>query len=213
MSRFASLSVPVGILRFKGSARQEFLADVWKMYEVSYGAIGMHIPSPQTMLSKYPVWELHVGPDEKAKSFVVYDDTPFGLKVGVGGSDGSPEGKNASKERIRTGYNTEGIFSEVSHLVEKIALAAGVPVVCPAYVSEVIGKHVTEDEDGLHYYRDLTGVGKVRKIMVGHPRGVPTTSYNSPSCPPVESTGRVASWGPDTFDLADHLASVVDLDD
>lgn len=85
------------------------------------------------------------------------------------------------------------------------------PVVCAVTVPEVIKKPVDPSGDGLHYQRSLSGVGKVEKILVGHPRGIETTDPKNPSCPTETSSARFAE-SEDPCDVDTHLACQIDLD-
>jgi hypothetical protein len=115
---------------------------------------------------------------------------------GASGSDGSPEGKQRAVHNIRTRFKQPGVYGEVSHKVKDIALAAGAPVVCVDYVSDILGKNITPVGDN-QYERSLSGVGRVVKVMVGKPRGVPQ------DCPVDKTAGL-----DDICDLDAHCASL-----
>jgi hypothetical protein len=172
--------------RVTGSARDEYLDPVWDMYAKTYAKIGMHIRSPQILLSKYPIWDLTFDQGVPI-AFTLYKQTPFGLKSGLSGQDGSPAGRKAAIHNLRTKFREGGVFGEVSHKVKDIALASGAPVVCAAYADDVTGKQIEIDpEDPISYLRVLEGVGPVKKTLVGRPKGVPVTSAsNALSCPTV----------------------------
>jgi len=167
--------------RISGSQRNEYLDAVWDMYAKTYASIGLHIPSPSGLL-KYGVWELDLGSDGKPIAFNAFKETPFGLKSGLAGHDGSSEGKRAAVTNLREKFKTSGVFGEVSHKVKDIAIAAGAPVVCAAYADDVTGKRI-EIVGPVTYSRQLAGVGKVEKTLVGRPKGVPTTDGVGASCP------------------------------
>lgn len=167
--------------RVTGSARGQWINQVWDMYEETYSRIGMHIPNPQALL-KYKVWDLTFGSDGEPVAFSLYKTTPFGLKSGLSGHDGSSAGKSAAVANLRSKYKQPGIFGEVSHKVKSIALAAGSPVICSAYADDVTGKDA-EMVDPISYSRTLKGVGRVVKTLIGRPKGVPTTDEEGASCP------------------------------
>ena len=192
--------------------REAYQEALWAMYEASYRTIGMHL-SGTTALLKYPHWEVHMGPDGQANAFRLAEPTPYGLKLTLGGSDGTPEGKAALKQSMAEGLKKPGWYGEVSHAVEVIAVKGGAPTVCAEYAGEVLKKPVVPDPDGVHYTRNLTGVGRVKKRMVGLPRGIPTTDSVSPMCPVSTQMpeARVAS-GEDNFEMVEHVGCMIDLE-
>jgi hypothetical protein len=166
---------------------------VWDMFVKTYKSIGLAANSAEEMLGEFPIWEICHGDNGDAVAFNAFKKTKYGLKSGLSGSDGSSDGKSKAIEMIRTKFKKPGYYGEVSHKVEAIALASGAPVICNSYVSSVLGKQIEPSDDQLHYSRNLGGVGRVTKIMVGMPNGVPTTDFNNPSCPNVSV--RLASDG------------------
>jgi hypothetical protein len=183
---------------------------VWTMYEATYRQIGLSKANPAEMVSDYDIWQVFMN-DGAPIAFSLSKRTPFGVKTGLLGSDGTPEGKSAVKDYLRSNFKTSGNYGEVSHGVEKIVLSANPPVVCAVYADDVLKKPVSPEPDGLRYTRSLSGVGNVTKILVGKPKGVPTTSLSNPSCPtgtPPEV--RLATEGDDVCDLDAHLACQVE---
>lgn len=201
------MRVATKTLRVSGGDRQDALGHVWAMYEKTYRSIGLHIPDPQGLL-RYPVWDLDLGRDGIPVSFTLYKKTSYGLKLGLLGSDGSGEGKSAALKILRTRFKQSGYFGEVSHKVASIVIAAGSPVICAVYAGAVLGKPITPTGDGLHYKRSLGDLGVVEKVLVGKPKGVPTTSFNNPACP--AEGGRLAfEQGMSEMDMAEHVASLI----
>jgi len=197
-------------------AKGSYLDEIWKMYEATYRKIGLSKASPSEMVSDYDAWEV-LKKDEVPIAFVVSKKTPFGMKLGLMGSDGSPEGKSAIKTYLTRSFDVPGRYGEVSHAVEKIVMGVKPPVVCAAYVDKVIRKNVDPSADSIHYTRPLSGVGNVEKVLVGRPNGVETTDSARPSCP-VESPDRTAmgddGWNegqPDKTDLDSHYACQIEL--
>lgn len=192
---------------YTGGDRRDVADSVWEMYRESYKQIGMHVSSPAGLL-EYDRWEVLLS-EGVPVAFNLYKTTPFGLKTGLLGSDGTPLGKESVKAHIKSRYRRPGIYGEVSHAVEK--LSAGAPTVCAIHVPKVLGKPVIPLEDGVHYQRKLEGVGLVTKKLVGSPRGVPSGPEGS--CPIPEKPGepltisevKLSSEGLD-LDLADHYA-------
>lgn len=97
----------------------------------------------------------------------------------------------------------DGFYSEVSHKVEHLCEKMGVPVVCAEHAKAVLKKQLDVQPDGIHYSRTLSGIGAVTKVLVGKPRGVPTTSWDAPDCP-IDGPEKIASTEPDK--ALDHLA-------
>lgn len=186
-----------------GNDRVEYMDAVWDMYVKTYHSIGLIVTSARGLITEFPHWELCIGSDGTPHSFGLSKPTSFGLKAGLSGSDGTPEGKAFTITNLRTKFKTPGYYGEVSHKVKDIALAAGAPVVCASLAAKVLGKEVTPLDDGVSYRRNISGVGPVVKVMVGHPRGVPTTDYNNPHCP---SDGGIQASDITDDDIADVMA-------
>jgi hypothetical protein len=199
-----------------GGERNEYLSEVWGMYKESYRSIGMHVSSPNGLLD-YDHWEIFFDGTTPV-AFNLYTRTPFGLKTGVLGTDGSAPAKAAIKTHLRARYNRPGVYGEVSHAVER--LTQGVPVVCAVHVPKTLRKKVVVLEDGVHYTRSIEGVGTVTKKLVGNPRGIP--SGDESSCPipenpgemltPEESSKLAFEKSSHEIDLADHMACQLDFD-
>jgi hypothetical protein len=199
-----------------GGERHAYVDAVWEMYKESYKAIGMHVPSPSGLLD-YDLWELFFE-GEAPVAFNLYTRTPFGLKTGLLGTDGSPVAKSAIKTHLRSRYNKPGVYGEVSHAVER--LTQGVPVVCAIHIPKVLKKTVVALEDGVHYTRNIQGVGVVTKKLVGNPRGIPSGSESV--CPIPDRPGEPLSPEDSAklafeklsveMDLADHASCQLDFD-
>jgi len=191
--------------KVESGARKEYLDVVWEMYAKTYARIGLHIASPQGLL-KYDVWEVCFDSSGNPVQFTCFKKTPYGLKSGLSGHDGSVEGKRYAVDGLRTKFKKPGYFGEVSHKVLEIVLAAGAPVVCAVYAQDVLKKNINP-VDSLLYQRSLPGVGNVTKMMVGKPKGVPTTNVKSPSCPiPNGVETRMATEEEDFCDEDSHLS-------
>lgn len=202
-TRVAYRYLTASTLTLSGGQRAAHLDAVWAMYQKSYAAIGMSISAPSGLL-KYDEWHLAMQGEEPV-AFHLFKRTAFGLKTGSIGSNGSSEGKAAVASELRTSFHKAGFYGEVSHKVRDIVLSAGAPVVCASFAPQVLGKSVDQVDD-LEYRRNLEGVGMVQKVLVGRPRGVPTTNHTHPSCPVAE--GRTASVAcvDDFCDLDAHYA-------
>lgn len=197
--------------RYTGADREEHLDDVWAMVQKTYASIGVKVSSPNEILSKYDVWDLNIQ-EGRPIAFSLSHRTKFGFKVGLLGSDGSLEGKTVAVRNLRNNYNRDGYYTEVSHKVKDIVLASGAPVVCATYVSEVLGKPI-EPVDEISYRRNISGVGFVTKVMVGSPRGIPTTSAQDPTCPIRPRVARQPNLHPadieDVVDLHAHFTCLM----
>lgn len=202
-------------IEVRGSKRAQYFKEVWEMFEKTYAGIGLILSSPKEML-KYSLWEI-AKKDGKPVAFALFKETPYGKKAGLSGSDGSPDGKSIAKNALRTKFHESGTYGEVSHVVEKIVLASGAPVVCAAYVGDILGKKITPLSDRLHYKRNLKGAGTVTKIMVGKPKGIPTTTLTNHGCP-LPSSGKEADGLPDNLSgtvsasLLEHYACMSPLE-
>lgn len=192
----------------------KYKESVWDMYVHTYTSIGMGASNPNELM-EYDVWKIgfHQG---TPVVFNLYKSTKYGLKSGLSGFDGSPAGKTLAVANQRSRFHQYGVYGEVSHKAKGIALAAGSPVVCPAYVGEVLSKTIKPADDGISYTRNITGIGTVEKVMVGQPKGIPTTDPKNPQCPPRaprNASGRTASEQEDWEDLMAHYACMAEIDD
>jgi hypothetical protein len=213
----ASLKSGTGdTLNISGSERELWADKVFDLVKITYEKIGVPAKSPGELM-EFDLWDLNMGSQEEILAFTLYKRTSFGLKAGLSGHNGTSEGKRTNVQNIRKKFLLPGVYGEVSHAVEGIAVAAGAPVVCATYVKEILKKEIIPQEDGIHYVRNITGVGPVKKVMVGNPKGIPTTDYNAPSC---DSSIRTSSLIrrklagkqenlSDFFDKCAHLSSLV----
>lgn len=199
-----------GEIRVSGQGRTQYIGPVWDMTKLTYAQIGIKVSSAQELL-EYDIWLLNFNKEGTPIAFTLLRTTPFGLKVGLSGSNGSLEGVRKLVSSIRTRTQNSGIYAEVSHKVRSIALAADAPVVCSALVPQVLGKPV-EPVTEIDYRRIISGVGNVVKTMVGRPRGIPTTSAKAPTCPTMTASRKASPTEP--TDITDHHAhmSCVALD-
>jgi hypothetical protein len=198
----------------RGSGRAEYLSDVWGMYQKTYSAIGMHLSSPHELLN-YDEWHLVFSNEGKPIAFTMFETTAYGLKLGLLGGDGSPDGRQQVVHALRSKFLKPGIYGEVSHKVQDIALSAGAPVVCPVYVSEIIHKSITPGKTPISYVRMLRGVGAVEKVMVGNPRGIPTTDAQNPVCPAIQPEASAAHMATEDrmSDMTMHQACLMEFSD
>lgn len=191
---------------------EALLDQIWGMYKISYAKLGLKAGSIHEMVNEYDQWMIASSADGTPVAFAVGKTTPYGVKSGFGGSNGSPEGKMAMRSLMSTIYKQPGNYAEVSHAVEHLVTASGAPAICAAYAPQVLKKSVVAGQDGLHYTRNLAGVGLVEKVLVGRPRGIPTTNYTHPSCP-VGGSDTTKYAGEEEDTLADHHAHMACLAD
>ena len=185
----------------------ELLPLIWEAYSKQYRDIGMHIENPAQM-SKYARWDVLRSPDGGVSAFFLSKVTPYGIKAGLSGFTDA-QGRAAQKTRLATFFKVPGQFGEVSHKVEKIVLATGAPVVCANLVEGILGKPVVVQEDQVHYKRQLGGMGQVVKVLAGHPKGVPITDPEHPSCGLSAMVLRHMAADEDpSLDAAEHLSNL-----
>lgn len=170
-----------GWITVKGSDRHEYMDAVWEMYSTTYAAIGLIVPNVEAIAAEFPIWDIYLGKDDKPVAFTVSKTTAYGVKRGLSGTDGSPEGKAAAKAEYAKAFFNPGVYSELSHGAEHIALKSDPPVICAIHAAQVLGKPMTMQEDRVHYTRNINGK-PVTKIMIGRPKGIPTTSIHDPKC-------------------------------
>jgi hypothetical protein len=186
---------------------------VWDMMVSTYAKLGLILDRPSE-LDEYNVWDIYEDVDGRFIAFRLGKTTPFGIKGGLVGSDGSRTGRTAIKQYVAEWYLEPGHYSEVSHRMQELAFAAGAPVVCAAYASEVLHKPVIPEPDGVFYRRVIKNVGEVKKVIVGRPHGVSVTPSADPQCPlPSRAMSDRLRLRPDTSAEAvfSHAASLVDL--
>lgn len=185
---------------------------VWAMVQSTYAKIGLILDHPSE-LDEYDVWDMFED-DGHFIAFRLGKTTPYGIKGGLVGSDGSRAGRTAIKQYVAEWYLEDGHYAEVSHRMQELAFEAGAPIVCAVYAPEVLHKPVVPEPDGVFYRRKIKNVGEVVKVLVGRPRGISVTSSASPQCPlPRAMSGRFAGLGIDRSAEAvfAHAASLVDL--
>lgn len=184
-----------------GSSRLDYSQEVFDMAKSTYAKIGLPLSKPSDLL-KYQEWHITTDSDGAPLSFATYKTTNYGKKLGLAGHDGSSSGKAVVKALIATQFHKEGFYGEVSHGVEYLAMKAGVPVVPNYLASKILGKPVDLEDDGLHYTRNLKGVGTVTKMLIGKPRGLSSMTQDraatSELTTPEEHDHR--------FDLLIHMA-------
>lgn len=191
----------------RGGDCKGVLIPVWDMYKTSYAKIGLSVSSIQGLL-KYDIWEVFFS-DKGPIAFNLYKSTSFGLKTGLLGSNGA-DGKPVIKHHIKARYLRSGVYGEVSHAVER--LTANVVTICAVSVPTVLGKPVAPDEDGVHYTRNIQGVGPQRKVMRGTPKGIPPMDGSCPVPDEDVVLPKTASDEDDAFEAEAHMACQLDFE-
>lgn len=186
----------------KGGARKQYEDAVWDMYVRTYSKIGLIISNSAGLVGEFDIWDLCLDGEGNPRSFLLSKSTAYGVKGGLSGFDGSNEGKRFALDGLRKRFRKAGTYSELSHKPLQIALASGAPVVCATHAAKVLRKDLTPADNGVAYTRIIKGVGPVKKVMVGQPKGVPTTNFDRPECPSMP----VASFDITADDLTDVLA-------
>lgn len=162
--------------------RPMFAPALWSMYATSYGSIGLMVDNADDILREYDLWWILFDAEGRPRAFRVGKRTNYGIKMGLSGTDGTRESKRALIKAIPTWMQQRGLYGEVSHRMEEIMSRAGVPVVCAQHAERILRKPLVPLDDGIHYVRDIQGIGPVTKVLVGRPLGIPTTSYDHPRC-------------------------------
>ncbi len=163
-------------LDIRGGQRAGYQDAVWDMYRTSYQAIGMHLSGASSLLD-YDEWFLF-SDDEVPIAFACGKKTSYGWKLGVAGSDGSANGKTSLKGWLRHAFHENGLYGEVSEAIERIT--QGSPQVCAEDAGKILGKTVQPSADGVHYTRSIGDLGSKEKVMIGKPKGIPSST--TPAC-------------------------------
>lgn len=148
------------------------IGPIFKLYKATYGKLGplLNVQMPGALL-EYNRWVLMVDEEGDVLAFACFKTTQWGVKLGLAAADlgaRSSAAKDALKRMLRKGLNVDGVYAEVSDRLE-LVLSGDVPEVPPDLAERILGKATTEDADGRHYSRDVTNVGRKRKLMVGRP--------------------------------------------
>lgn len=121
-------------------------------------------------LFEYNRWILIEDSNGNLLAFALLKTTAFGLKIGIVSTNQSDEGKKAVREFIWKALFVDGVYAEVSDALERVVTKRQVPTVQANEAEKILpGKEIDIGEDGYHYTRRITGIGKRKKIMVGRP--------------------------------------------
>jgi hypothetical protein len=145
---------------------------IWTIYDLSYSKVGKHISSKSTLMSNYDLfWVVDVEGDKEIDAFVSYSNTAFGKKIGLIGSDGTSEGRNAMLMKGAELLLKRGWYAEVdSRFARLLKKKLGVNhIQDEVQVRTIINKPLEWDDEKKCYSRNLEGKGEVVKYLVGIP--------------------------------------------
>ena len=142
-------------------------SELFTTYLRTYEKLGTHLKNPMELF-EYNRWILVRDGDDKLVAFVIFKTTPWGLKLGVVGSDGSRRGKECLLALLTMALNVEGVYGEISPPLED-KLTNKIPLVSARTASKVLEKDIEPEADGYHYRRDIKGIGSQTKLLVGRP--------------------------------------------
>lgn len=151
---------------------QDQQEQIWTIYDLSYSRVGKHISSKSVLMSNYDIfWVVDVEGDDEIDAFVSYSSTPFGKKIGLIGSDGSKEGRNAMLMKGAELLLKRGWYAEVdARFARLLKKRLGVNHIQDEnQVRTIINKPLEWDDDKKCYTRNLEGKGAVVKYLVGLP--------------------------------------------
>lgn len=150
---------------------------LWQMYHLSYGNIGMHVPSLQALLADHDLlWVTDIDGDGEFDAFIAYKKSPAGNKLALMGSDGSSASKRATITKCVELLKSPGWYAELSHRPAQLMEQAGVSKIDDEeLVRNTLRKPLEWLGDG-QYVRTIGSLGAVTKSLYGHPRGA--SSHN-----------------------------------
>jgi|13_taG_2_1085334.scaffolds.fasta_scaffold16050_2 uncharacterized protein YaaR (DUF327 family) len=151
---------------------QDQQEQLWVIYDLSYSKVGKHISSKSDLMRNYDLfWVVDVEGDDEIDAFVSYSTTSFGKKIGLIGSDGTSEGRNAMLMKGAELLLKRGWYAEVdARFARLLKKRLGVNhVQDEKQVRTIINKPLEWDDDKKCYTRNLEGKGEVVKYLVGLP--------------------------------------------
>jgi len=151
---------------------QDQQEQLWVIYDLSYSKVGKHISSKSELMRNYDIfWVVDVAGDDEIDAFVSYSTTRFGKKIGLIGSDGTSEGRNAMLMKGAELLLKRGWYAEVdARFARLLKKRLGVNhIQDETQVRAVLNKPLEWDDDKKCYTRNLEGKGDVVKYLVGLP--------------------------------------------
>jgi len=171
-SKKASLNLPKNTWTFVSAAdlAETQKQEIWSLFERTYGAIGMHMSSPEELFSKCPhLVVLDNDEDPNINAFIALSRTPFGYKLNALGHDGTSPSKRAIISKHQDLLTTRGYFAALSEDMERVMRRSGLDNVKDSHVLRAIfGDKIQLVGDG-YYMKDVDGVGLKRKAIFGLP--------------------------------------------
>ena len=150
----------------------DLITAVYDLYRYVYGKINstLYIQNKFALL-KYTRWIILIDQSGKLAGFMLCGDHSCGVKLGLTAAIDSKEAKNSLVELNRRVLNEKNVFGEVSPPLENV-LKGYVPPVKASDAAKVLNpkhkiKHI--HKDGYHYTREISKIGKQKKVMVGKP--------------------------------------------
>jgi hypothetical protein len=143
---------------------------LWKMYVDTYKNIGLSVQSKDELTDKYKLsWFIDIDNDIEPDAFIIYDETEFGNKIVLLGSDGNSLSKKLLILKMLKLLKTPGWYIEASHKVADIIKSSGIDYIKDEdSIRKILNKDIDMLEDG-EYERTL-GVGiKIKKRIYGNP--------------------------------------------
>lgn len=157
------------------SEKLQYLDDVWKILTFSYAKIGgiASIQNKEQLLDSKYFWKL-VRKNNKIVAVTIYKGSYTNRKLALGGSDGTPEGKQAFFNMCEEDATRveRGTWAEVSGAMKHIYIfkygATPIPADLATKILNDVGKEVLSiSKDGYHYTRRI-GNQNYEKIMMGN---------------------------------------------
>lgn len=146
---------------------------VWEIYDVSYGSIGKHVPNKAVFGKKYQyLYLIDVDDDIFPDAFIAHKITHAGIKIALGGTDGTRKAKKAMIQKMRELILQPGWYAEASHKVSAILESAGArPIDDEEVVRKTLkGKEIEWLGDG-KYIRQLGSSSiSAAKSLYGSPK-------------------------------------------
>lgn len=189
--------------------KKEYLDDVWNILQFSYAPIGgiASIQNPEELLNDKYFWKL-VRKNNKIVAVTIYKGGYSSRKIALGGSDGTPEGKQALFNMCREDASRieRGAWAEVSGAMEHIYIfkygATPIPAELSVKILNDLGKEVKSiSKDGYHYTRRI-GNRDYEKIMMGNvPEKYRTDDWMSDSAEYKKRFHDYASQHPEEYGM------------
>ena len=179
------IDIPTGDLRSKDPENTDISDELFDMISKSYAGIGGHIDfqSADDLPSNHTDWKaVDVDYDPEPDAVRIGKNSPAGLKMTGGASDGDKQGKKAYIDKTAEMLNTPGNWGEFSNAIAHVMITryqspyvdneADVEKLLKGKDVEWLGAHPQGKYPGYDgWYRRQLGGKKHLKIMMGRPNG------------------------------------------